>query len=163
MNTSMNPSMSAMNSRQRLLCCVYAAIALWALLGTWSHNLSYVSLAPDQGGLRFWLDTLANAATRSITVDLLALCVCVWVWMVSEARRLQMRGVWWYVLASALIAVSVAVPVFLIHRERTRARLGEGREQAALSQADVLGLCMAAAVGLAYTAKSFGWVLTGLN
>src|SRR5690606_36514547 len=132
-------------------------------LATWGQNLAYLSLDPSQGGLRFWLDTLATASSRSITVDLLALCLCVWIWLLLEARRLKMRGAWWYVMGSVMVAVSVAVPLFLIHRERVRARLGDACDQDALSRGDVLGLSVVAVVGLIYTAQSFGWVLIGLK
>jgi hypothetical protein len=62
-------------SRQ-LLCIVYGAIALLALVATWSQNLSY--FRPEDGLVRgfvlatarFWPDTLTTPAGVSITVDL---------------------------------------------------------------------------------------------
>src|SRR5690606_30483791 len=98
----------AMTRHQRLLCIVYGAFAAWALVGTWGHNMAYLSFGPMGGGPAFIHGTLATAASRSITVDIIVLCLAVWVWMLGEARRLGMRGVWWYILGSVLVAVSVA-------------------------------------------------------
>ncbi|MGH6648313.1 DUF2834 domain-containing protein [Aquabacterium sp.] len=146
-----------LSPRQKLLCWAYALIALWALLGTWGHNLGYMSLGLVGANLRFWQDTLVNPASMSITVDIALLSLAVWVWMIAEARRLRLRGVWWYVLASLFIAVSVAVPVFLIQRERAKARLGEGRGDPGLLGGDWAGLALLALVVAGYTVRSFGW------
>lgn len=157
LNGVMKKDMTQMSPRQKLLCWAYALIALWALLGTWGHNVGYMSLGMVGANLRFWQDTLANPASRSITVDIALFGLAVWVWMIGEARRLRLRGVWWYVLASLLIAVSVAVPVFLIQRERAKARVGEGGRDPGLRRADWAGLALIAVVSAGYTGKSFGW------
>jgi Protein of unknown function DUF2834 len=110
-------------SRQ-LLCIVYGAIALLALIATWSQNLSY--FRPEDGlvrgfGLataRFWPDTLTTPAGVSVTVDLGLFFLAATVFMVLEARRLGIRFVWLYVILGFLVAISVTFPLFLIARER---------------------------------------------
>jgi hypothetical protein len=62
-----------------------------------------------------------------------------------------MRGVWIYVLASILIAISAAFPAFLIHRELALAAR-EGTDGAGtLSAAELLALVVLGGVMLAYT------------
>jgi hypothetical protein len=41
-----------------------------ALVGTWGNNIAYVGLGFIGTNVAFWQDTLANPASRSITVDL---------------------------------------------------------------------------------------------
>jgi hypothetical protein len=80
------------------LCIAYAAIALLALIGTWANNFQYLSLGFVGANLRFWQETFANPASRSITADLLFLTVAVAIWMLLEARRLAIRWVWLYIV-----------------------------------------------------------------
>lgn len=148
----------AMKLTRQTLSIVYGLIALFALFGTWVNNWYYVerpSLGPVEGFVQFGLDTLANPASRSITVDLFFLSLAVILWMVLEARRLNMRGVWAYVLFGLLIAISVTVPLFLLHRERVLARLEGPREAGELTGADVLKLGLLAAGVLVYTGVTF--------
>jgi hypothetical protein len=42
---------------------------------------------------------------------------------VAEARRLQMRGLIWYILATFLVAFAFACPLFLLFRERKLQKL----------------------------------------
>jgi uncharacterized protein DUF2834 len=100
---------------RRLLCAVYAAIALVALVATWSQNILWF----NGGGsfLGFWEATKSNPASRSITVDITLLLFAVAILMVIEARRVGVRFVWAYIAAGFLIAISVAFPLFLLARE----------------------------------------------
>lgn len=151
-----------MSAKQKLLSLLYALIALLALVGTWGHALGYLPLGFVQANVRFWQDTLANPASRFIAVDLIVLCMAVWLWMLTEARRIGLRGVWWYIAGSVLIGVSTFVPLFLAHREVARARRGEGREGAGLTTGDWAGMALVLVVALGYTAHSFGVALPGL-
>ena len=101
-------------------------------------------------------------ASRFIGVDIIMLCMAVWLWMLTEARRIGLRGVWWYIAGSVLIGVSTFVPLFLAHREVARARRGEGREGAGLHAGDWAGMALVLVVALGYTAHSFGVPLPGL-
>ncbi len=110
---------SALPSTTKLLCTAYAAIAVAALIATWSQNLAYA----DRGiGFLtvFWQDTKVNAASRSITADIaLFLLAGGIVFMVFEARKHGIRFVWVYVIASFFTAISVTFPLFLLARELT--------------------------------------------
>jgi hypothetical protein len=130
---------------------VYALIALLALIGTWGNNVAYLGGGFLETNLAFWADTLANPASRSITIDLFFLGLAVFVWMVLEARRLGMRWVWLYLVFGMLIAISVTVPVFLLLRERALAKKEPSAAGGTLSTLDVVGLMLVTLAIVAYT------------
>lgn len=100
---------------RRILCVVYAAIALVALIATWSQNILFFS----QGGsfMGFWEAAKAGPASKSIMVDIALLLLAVAILMVIEARRLRIKYVWAYILGGFAIAISVTFPLFLLARE----------------------------------------------
>jgi hypothetical protein len=139
-----------MTKTQNLLIAGYALIAVVALVLTWGQNVAYFS--GDAGVSAFWafvIDTKANPASRSITVDvgffLLAACA----FMVIEARRLGVGFVWLYVLLAFLVAASVAFPLFLIARELRLAPANKPDTPWSLTMSDVVGLALVAALVLA--------------
>lgn len=140
-----------MNMSRKVLCIAYGVIAVLAMVGTWGNNIHYLSAGFVGANIHFWQDTLANPASRSITVDIFFLMLAVTIWMLLEARRLAMKGVWWYVLFAALIAVSVTVPVFLIHRERVLAARDGSAQGGTLTRWDLLGLGALFITMVAYT------------
>lgn len=141
-----------MTAKRRMLCWIYGLIAVLALIGTWGNNIAYLPAGFLGANMKFWTETLANPASRSITVDILFLGLAVFIWMFLEARRLGMRGIWLYVVFGLLVAISMAVPVFLIHRERALAARGsEAPDESRLHPWDVVGLAALAAATLVYT------------
>src|SRR5262245_36465875 len=137
---------------RKALCIAYGLIALLALVGTWGNNVAYVGLGFVDTNITFWRETLANPASRSITVDLFFLGLAMFVWMVLEARRLGMRGVWLYLLFGMLVAISVTVPIFLINRERALAAREPSSAAGTLSALDLFGLVLVTAAICVYTA-----------
>jgi hypothetical protein len=136
---------------RKALCAVYAVIGVVAFAGTWGNVLGLVGEEGFWAGtIRFWQDTLVNASSRFITIDLLFLGLAIVVWMVLEARRLRIPGVWLYVVAGLLIAISLTVPLFMIQRERKLAALEPGTPAGALATADALGLILLAIVFATY-------------
>jgi hypothetical protein len=134
-----------------LLCALYAAIAVIALLATWHQNLVYIGANPLTGTVRFWRETLATPASVSIMIDIFLLGVAVVVWMVVEARRLGIGYVWAYVVVGYLVAISVSVPLFLIARERRLAAPGSRPDNTALTRADLIGLVLSSLPALVLT------------
>jgi hypothetical protein len=147
-----------MTISRNVLCIVYGLIGLVALVGCWGNNLQYLNLNLGMLGVNahFWGETLANPASRSITIDLLFLSLAAIVWMVLEARRLSMRGVWIYVLLGAFVAISAAFPAFMIHRERALAGRDGSSSAGTLSAADVLGVMVLGLCVLAYLFIALG-------
>jgi hypothetical protein len=100
---------------RRILCVVYVAIALVALVATWSQNIIFFR---DGGSFWGFFEALkVNPASRSFTVDIALLLLAVAILMVIEARRLGVKFVWAYILGGFLIAISVTFPLFLLARE----------------------------------------------
>jgi hypothetical protein len=60
----------------------------------------------------------ANPAAQSLSRDLAVGATAVTIWMVSEARRLRMRGLPWVLLSCVTIAFAFGAPLFLHLRER---------------------------------------------
>jgi hypothetical protein len=130
---------------RKLLCAAYAAIALVALIATWSQNILFF----NGGGslLGFWEATKANPASRSITVDIALLLLSVAILMVIEARRLGVKFVWAYIIGGFLIAISVTFPLFLLARELRLAK----SDATELRNVDSILLAALAGFTLAFT------------
>ena len=61
---------------------------------------------------------LANNFMKGAAVDLTISVIAFWVYAFVEANRLQMKNPWVYVLATLLVGLSFALPLFLYFRER---------------------------------------------
>lgn len=145
-----------MTISRKSLCAVYALIGLIALVGCWGNNIQYLDMGILAANLHFWQETLANPASRSITIDILFLSLAAIVWMLLEARRLSMRGVWIYVLCGLFIAISAAFPAFLIHREQVLATRDGSTSAGTLSATDIVGLIVLIVAMLGYTVMALG-------
>lgn len=124
-------TVATMTTNRKILCGVYALIALVALVGTWSQNLAYLG-SPGGFLADFLSDTWVTAASRSITIDIVLFALAATIWMVIEARKLGIPYVWAYIIGGMLIAISVTFPLFLIARERrlaTAAKVNPGTTQ----------------------------------
>jgi hypothetical protein len=130
---------------RKLLCATYAAIALVALIATWSQNILFF-----QGGGSFFgfFEALkVNPASRSISVDIVLFLLAAAILMVIEARRLGVKYVWAYIIGGWLIAISVTFPLFLLAREL---RL-EKSDATQLKNVDSILLAALAGIALAIT------------
>jgi hypothetical protein len=130
---------------RKVLCAVYAAIALVALVATWSQNILFFRTGGSFMG--FWEATKNNFASRSITVDIGLFLLAAAILMVIEARRVGVRFVWAYIIGGFLIAISVTFPLFLLAREL---RL-EKSDATQLRNIDSMLLAMLAGFTLAFT------------
>jgi hypothetical protein len=148
---------SAMPRSRQLLCWVYAAVSLVALVGTWYQNLWY--FRRDEGWVlgfalatgRFWSETLVTPASTSITVDFGLLLLPVFALMVIESRRLGIRFVWTYIVLGILVAISVTFPLFLIARELRLQAQGEVTREVGITALDGLGLVALGAAMCGFT------------
>jgi uncharacterized protein DUF2834 len=101
----------------KALCALYVALAVVALVATWSFNLQFFAL-PDNGGLiGFVRGGYANPAAASLSNDLFLLGAACTVFMFTESRRLGIRFVWVYVILSFVVAISVMFPLFMVARQ----------------------------------------------
>jgi Terpene cyclase DEP1 len=107
---------SSLPTHRKVLCAVYGAVAVAALVLTWANIGPYAHAPTDFLGT-FWCDTKVNEASRLATADLLMLGLSTAILMVIEGRRYGVRFIWAYVVGGLLIAISAAFPLFLIARE----------------------------------------------
>jgi hypothetical protein len=110
------PGWGSLPTSSKVLCAVYGAIAIAALIATWSQNAAYVD---NPGGflLDFLNDSKVTPASRSLTVDIVLFFLAAGILMVVEARKHGVRFVWAYIVGGFAIAISVTFPLFLIARE----------------------------------------------
>jgi len=60
----------------------------------------------------------ASLILSGLAMDLLVAVIVFWFFMFTEARKLQMKNSWVYLLANLLVGLSFALPLFLYFRER---------------------------------------------
>ena len=100
---------------RKVLCGVYATIAIVALVATWSQNIVFFS---GGGNLLAFFEALkTNAPSRSMIADFFLFGLAVTILMVIEGRRVGVKYVWAYIIGGLVIAISVAFPLFLLARE----------------------------------------------
>ena len=109
-------------------------LGLLGLVGTWAQGFDYLQHGFLAGNVLFWKETVATPASTFVTVDILVLAAAVVVLIFAEGRRIGIGAgwLWGYFVASMVIGISFAVPVFLAQRQR-RVRLmrpGEAGEPA---------------------------------
>jgi hypothetical protein len=117
MTTTDQVQPALMATSRKVLCAVYALIAVAALIATWSQTVAYLHGSPADFFVNFWHDAKVTASARNITADILMFGLSASVLMVIEARKHGVRFVWLYILGGFFIAVSVTFPLFLIARE----------------------------------------------
>ena len=81
-----------MPTARKVLCAVYAAIAVAALIAPWSQAGPYIH-SVSAFFVSFWSDTKAKPASRFITADILLFGLAASILMVIEARRHNVRFV----------------------------------------------------------------------
>lgn len=113
--------------RLQPLAWVYLLLAIAGGILPWLANLAFLREHGPSFDMGLFI-ALANAnpAAESLSRDLAIGATAVTVWMVSESRRLRMRGLGWVLLSCVTIAFAFGAPLFLHLRER---RLAELRQQ----------------------------------
>jgi hypothetical protein len=107
---------SSIPTSRKILCVVYGAIAVAALIATWSQNLAYFD-KPARFLVDFMNDSKVTPSSRSLTVDIILFFLAATILMVIEARKHGVKFVWLYIAGGFAIAISVTFPLFLIARE----------------------------------------------
>jgi hypothetical protein len=105
-----------MNRKDKFICASYALIALVALPATWIENLAFMTQANHSSFVDFFRAAYVNPAAASLSNDLFLLAFAASIFMVIEGRRVGVRYIWLYIVMSAIIAISVTFPLFLIAR-----------------------------------------------
>jgi hypothetical protein len=131
------------------------ALGLLGLVGTWAQAFHYLAHGFVAGNVLFWQETVATPASTFLTVDILVLAAAVFVLLFAEGRRLGIGAgwLWGYFLASLLVGISFAVPIFLAHRQR-RIRLQRPGEAGEPAGTDWVAIAIGVVVALAAASYS---------
>ncbi len=105
-----------MTTKDKLICVTYGLIALLAIPATWINNIAFMS-QPNNSFMDFVNAAYVNAAAASLSNDLLFVAIAASMFMVIEGRRVGVRYVWLYLIFSAVVAISVTFPLFLLARQ----------------------------------------------
>jgi hypothetical protein len=104
---------------------VFGLAALTGIGVTWYFNIQHILHYGGFSVVQFLTDSYANAASSSISNDILIAVFTFLFWSYFEARRLAMRSWWAYPLLTFGIAVAFAFPLFMLMRERALLRSAE--------------------------------------
>ncbi len=106
---------------------LYLALAVAGAILPWLANWEFIQAYGSSFDLGLFVRLAnANAASQSLSRDLLIGATAVTIWMVSEARRLQMRGLAWVLLSCVTVAFAFGAPLFLYLRERRLQEMQRG-------------------------------------
>ncbi|WP_255094093.1 DUF2834 domain-containing protein [Synechococcus sp. J7-Johnson] len=106
---------------------IYLSLAVFGAIFPWLANVQFIRDYGDAFNLAQFIELAnANPAARSLSRDLLIGATAVTIWIVSETRRLKMRGLWLVLLSSVTIAFAFAAPFFLFLRERRLLEISRG-------------------------------------
>ena len=96
---------------------IYLALALIGLFAPYCFLFKF--LAADGFNLQLLSQQLfANNISTFFAVDLIISTLIFWIYMIAETNTLQMKNWWLYILASLIVGLSFALPLFLYFRER---------------------------------------------
>jgi hypothetical protein len=107
--------------RHSPMVAVYLATSIVGLIGTWYFNVRFYEVETNRGYLESWF---ANHASSSAAVDLIVVAAVASVWMIVEARRLELRFAWLFVVAVPTLAIAFSFPLFLAYRHAHLNRTG---------------------------------------
>jgi uncharacterized protein DUF2834 len=66
----------------------------------------------------FFTLLFSNSVSGFFGMDIIVTSLVLWIFVFSEGRRLGMRHLWLYVICNLVVGVSLALPLFLLFRER---------------------------------------------
>ncbi len=97
---------------------VYLILSVIGLVTAWIFN--GLAVMNNQDYMTAWFGT---AVVWVLSADFTIVAIAVVVFMISEARRLNMRRVWLYILLSGVTAMAFTFPLFMAMRERQLAKV----------------------------------------
>ena len=66
----------------------------------------------------FFTLLFSNSVSGFFGMDVVVSSIVLWIFVFSEGRRLGMKHLWLYVVCNLVVGVSLALPLFLLFRER---------------------------------------------
>jgi len=91
-----------------------------AILGFLAPYFFFVQVPPESASdIPALIGPLfANNLMKGVGMDLTVSVIAFWTFVFVEANRLQMKNPWVYLLATLMVGLSFALPLFLYFRER---------------------------------------------
>ena len=106
------------------LSWVYLALAIAGGVLPWLSNLEFIRTYGQAFDIGLFVRLAnGNPAAQSLSRDLAIGATAVTIWMVSEGKRLRLRGLGWVLLSCITVAFAFGAPLFLYLRERRLAEL----------------------------------------
>ncbi|HLL75925.1 MAG TPA: DUF2834 domain-containing protein [Pyrinomonadaceae bacterium] len=99
-----------------------AAAALGTALPLWQFAQFLAAHGADARA--FSEQLFANHVSAFFGMDVLISSLALWLFVFSEGRRRGMKNLWLYVVCNLAVGVSLALPLFLLFRERSLGRTG---------------------------------------
>jgi hypothetical protein len=104
---------------QSALQAIFLTLTIAGALLPWTANIDFIrKYGPSFDIGQFIALANANPASRSLSLDLAVGATAIIIWMVSESRRLKIKGIGWVLLSCMGIAFACGAPLFLYLRER---------------------------------------------
>ena len=102
-----------MLKRFYLLCAIIATILLWVLFGNFflTHGVNLPSLVSILS---------ANGAVGGLGADIFISIIVFWVWSYTDAKKNNIKHWWLVIVATFLVGLSLALPLYLYLREDSR-------------------------------------------
>jgi len=108
--------MTTNNSRK--LEYTYGVIAIIGLIATWTCNILFIQQHGEFSVIQYLSENYVNYGSASISNDIIVVVLAFFVWSYNESKKLGMKHWWLYVPLTFGVAIAVALPVFLMLRER---------------------------------------------
>ena len=93
---------------------IFLILTIIGFLAPYYFFLQVRGFDPDQ----LFQQLAASKILSGTAMDLLISVIVFWFFMFMEASKLQMKNPWVYLLATLLVGLSFALPLFLYFRER---------------------------------------------
>ncbi|MFB2893739.1 DUF2834 domain-containing protein [Aerosakkonemataceae cyanobacterium BLCC-F50] len=92
----------------------------FCILGTILPYSQFIPFLMEHGfDFQLFFDQLfSNRISSFFAIDLIVTSVILWIFVFVEGRRLEMKNLWVYIISNLLVGVSLALPLFLLMRER---------------------------------------------
>ena len=106
-----------MTLARKLRVAAFTLIAIVGATTTLIFNIAFIRSGGFDKPLGFVESAMVNAASSSVFVDVAIAAGAGMLFMAIESRRLQIRGLWIYILLTVFVAFAFSFPAFLVARE----------------------------------------------
>jgi hypothetical protein len=96
---------------------IFLLLAILGFLAPYYYIFRFLSANEYNSALLFQ-QMFLNDGTTAFAMDLLVSVLAFWTLVFIEASRLRMKNAWLYVVATMVVGLSFALPLFLYFRER---------------------------------------------